>query len=145
MIDINKEDDILAAIELLYFGYRAFTNGPDELLAKRGLNRSHHRILYFIARQDGQSVGQLLQTLDISKQALNTPLRQLTAMGLVKSRKNAEDARVRELRLTADGKKLEKQLTRTQRGLLQEVLVSAGPTAAQGWKKVMRHLANCND
>ena len=38
-----------AAMEAFFFGYQAFTAKPDEMLAKRGLSRVHHRILFFIA------------------------------------------------------------------------------------------------
>lgn len=39
-----------AAMEAFFFGYQAFTAKPDEMLAKRGLSRVHHRILFFIAK-----------------------------------------------------------------------------------------------
>lgn len=145
MIDVSNNDEILQAIELMYFGYREFTAGPDSLLEKRGLNRSHHRILYFVARQENLSVGELLDILGISKQALNTPLRQLTAMNLVKSRRSDDDARVKQLTLSANGRRLEKALTRSQRGLLNEVFASAGPTATAGWLRVMRKLVESDD
>ena len=142
MIDIPDNDAILEAIELLYFGYRAFTEGPDELLAKHGLNRAHHRILYFIARNEGLSVSELLNTLSISKQALNTPLRQLVSMELVKNRKSSSDARYRELRLTANGKRLEKRLTKSQHTQLQSIFNAVGPEAHLHWRKVMLALAD---
>ena len=141
MVDLKKDDEILQAIELMYFGYRAFTRGPDTLLEKRGLSRSHHRILYFIAHRNDVSVGELLTILDISKQALNIPLRQLVSMDLVNQSKSPEDARVKILSLTASGRKLEKSLTRTQRGLIQDILSEAGPSGTTAWFHIMQELA----
>ena len=72
-------------MEAFFFGYQAFTAKPDEMLARRGLSRVHHRILFFIARYPGLSVKELRGYLGVSKQALNTPLRQLQEMSMVES------------------------------------------------------------
>ena len=82
MTDLNNEDRLRDAIEHLYFGYREFTAGPDRILEERGLNRVHHRILYFVGRNDRISVNSLLAILAISKQALNVPLRKLVQADL---------------------------------------------------------------
>ncbi|OED38378.1 MarR family transcriptional regulator [Chromatiales bacterium (ex Bugula neritina AB1)] len=138
----DREAELRQAIELLFFSYRAFTRGPDQILAKRGLNRQHHRILYFVGRAPGLSVKDLLQVLDISKQALHMPLRQLVSMGLISNDKSLFDGRVRELRLTDSGKRLEARLTGTQLVQLENVFSSAGSKAETGWRDTMEFLAN---
>lgn len=130
-----------AAIELLYFAYREFTVGPDRVLAQRGLGRMHHRILYFVARNPGVSVTGLLRTLAISKQALHAPLRQLVGMGLIDSSSDPGDARVRQLTLSAEGRRLESRLTATQAQMVAAAFAAVGPEAAAGWFAVMRRLA----
>ena len=50
MRDASRQAALDAAIELMYFAYRAMVAKPDRLLAGRGLGRAHHRILYFVAR-----------------------------------------------------------------------------------------------
>lgn len=153
MIDQNKKKAAVAstttrrdrqlreAIELLFFSYRAFTRGPDQILARRGLNRMHHRILYFVARDPGLSVNQLLSVLAISKQALHNPLRQLVSMELIKNDKSSLDGRVKELRLSATGKRLEAKLTGTQQLQLESVFSEAGGDAEAAWRKTMKLLA----
>ena len=141
MVDPSIDEDTHEAIRLLYLGYRAFTDRADRLLDKRGLNRAHHRILYFVGRHRDGSVADLLEALAISKQALNVPLRQLVGMGLVESRRGASDARVKMLRLSASGARLERRLTAAQSELLDVVFESAGPGAEDGWRDVMRLLA----
>ena len=141
MVDLNRETALQEAIELLYFGYRAFTDRPDRILGQRGLNRVHHRILYFVGRNPDVSVNALLDILEVSKQALNGPLRQLVEMDLVAMRVAAHDRRVKQLRLTYDGEKLEARLSGTQRKQLAEVFDAAGPAAEAGWRQVMRRLA----
>lgn len=141
MVDLNRETALQEAIELLYFGYRAFTDRPDRILGQRGLNRVHHRILYFVGRNPDVSVNALLGILEVSKQALNGPLRQLVEMGLVAMRVAAHDRRVKEVRLTYEGERLEARLSGTQRKQLAEVFDAAGPAAESGWREVMRRLA----
>ncbi len=142
MIDSTREKQLREAIELLFFSYRAFTRGPDEILAKRGLGRVHHRILYFIGRQPGLSVNDLLAVLDISKQALHQPQQQLISMGLIKNEKSKTDGRVRELRLTTAGKRLESRLTGTQLLQLENVFSECGRKSEKAWLEVMKTIAD---
>ena len=128
------------AIEALYFAYRAFTEQPDLILEKRGLNRVHHRILYFVERQSEQTINELLATLRVSKQALNAPLRQLIEMQLVSIKPSTVDKRKRLLCLTPKGSELERLLTMTQIDQLNAAFKAAGTQSIEGWFEVMRHL-----
>lgn len=128
-------------MESFFGAYRAFTAKPDEMLARRGLSRVHHRILFFIAHQPGLSVSELLTRLGVTKQALNIPLRQLVEMQLVDSAPANDDKRKRLLALTPDGVKLEQKLRQEQIRTLQKVFVEVGEDAVAGWLKVNEALA----
>ncbi|SDX72600.1 DNA-binding transcriptional regulator, MarR family [Pseudomonas kuykendallii] len=128
-------------MEAFFFGYQAFTAKPDEMLARRGLSRVHHRILFFIARYPGLSVKELLGYLGVSKQALSTPLRQLVEMRLVQSVTAEDDKRKRLLGFTAEGAKLEQALRREQARILQRVFAETGEQAVEGWLAVNRALS----
>ncbi len=78
----------------------------------------------------------------MSKQALNTPLRQLMEMHLVQSEAAADDKRKRLLGFTAEGARLEQALRREQARLLQRVFAEVGEDAVQGWLKVNLALAH---
>lgn len=123
-------------MESFFLGYQAFTAKPDEMLARRGLSRVHHRILFFIASYPDLSVKQLLGYLGVSKQALSTPLRQLIEMHLVESLTAADDKRKRMLRFTPEGAKLEQALRRGQVRLLERAFFEAGEDAVSGWLAV---------
>lgn len=125
----------------MHFALRAVIAEPDRILATRGLTRMHHRILFFVAHTPGMSVGELQTTLDVTKQALNAPLRQLQIQGLIELAKADHDARVREIRLTADGVALEVKLTGEQEKLFADAFAKAGEAAHAGWRAVMRELA----
>jgi len=141
MVDLNRTEELRRAIELLYFAYRGFTERPDRIIERRGLGRVHHRILYFIGRRPDVSVRGLLDLLAVSKQALNAPLRQLIEMNLVSAVADPADRRLKKLRLTVDGRRLEAELTGAQVSHLQSAFVRAGPESEQGWRSVMAQLA----
>ena len=127
-------------MEAFFFGYQAFTAKADEMLARRGLSRVHQRIVFFIAHHPGLSVKELLTLLGVSKQALNTPLRQLIEMNLVRSVAPETDKRKRLLELTVDGVRFEKNLRREQVRLLQRVFGQAGEEAVNGWLAINQAL-----
>ncbi|PAU59521.1 MarR family transcriptional regulator [Pseudomonas sp. PIC25] len=140
MPDLKKTSVQQQAMEAFFFGYQAFTAKPDEMLARRGLSRVHHRILFFIARYPGLSVKELLGYLGVSKQALNTPLRQLMEMHLVESVAAPDDKRKRLLGFTPEGARLEAALRREQVRLLEKAFAEAGDTAVEGWLAVNQAL-----
>ncbi|NML25129.1 MarR family winged helix-turn-helix transcriptional regulator [Zoogloea dura] len=144
MIDLSRQAKLREAIELFFFAYRAFTAPPDRILAERGLGRVHHRILYFVARQPGTTVTELLGTLGVTKQALNAPLRQLQEAGLVVASVGEHDRRMRRLELTGAGVALEAELSGTQLAMLADVFEAAGGEGGEGeaaWRAVMTRLA----
>jgi DNA-binding MarR family transcriptional regulator len=141
MVDLKRQDELRSAIELLYFAYRDFTDRADRILERRGLGRVHHRILYFIGRRPDVSVRGLLELLAVSKQALNAPLRQLLEMRLVSAAGDPVDRRSKNLRLTAEGQRLEAELTGAQMDLLQSAFDRVGSEHEAGWRAVMAELA----
>ncbi len=140
MIDLKDKEFLHQCMESFYFGYREFTAQPDRILAEQGLNRIHHRILYFIARNPGLAVNDLLDILQVSKQALHAPLKQLLAMELVTSSPSKADRRVRQLKLSKTGKTLEKQLSNVQMKKLVDAMQSCDAEAAEHWLNVMKAL-----
>lgn len=133
MIDLKNTVSQQLAMEAFFFGYQAFTSKADEMLERRGLNRVHQRIVFFIARYPNLSVKELLAVLGVSKQALNTPLRQLMEMHLVSSVAAQDDKRKRLLELTTEGAKLEQMLRKEQVKLLERAFDEAGESAVLGW------------
>ena len=143
MVDLqtSSEERLREAIELFYFAYRTFTNGPDHVLDERGLGRVHHRILYFVGRNPQIAVNALLGILDVSKQALHAPLRALLEARLVVMQADEQDRRFKRLSLTSEGKKLEARLTGAQMKLLSAVFAATGARAQAAWKIVMRDIS----
>ena len=141
MAGCSRRASLDAAIELMYFAYRGMVAKPDRVLEARNLGRAHHRVLFFVARLERPTVGELLRTLAVSKQSLNGPLRDLKAQDLIAWERDEGDARVRRLSLTRDGRKLEARLSVLQRRHFA-VIFGAGTAADEaGWRAVMARLA----
>lgn len=152
MIDLNKKlpeqsrtDELNDALEAIHFGFRALIAKPDARLAEIAFSRVHHRILYFIARYPECSVNELLDVMGVSKQYLNRPLRQLTEATYVDVSVDSHDKRVKRIKLSEAGIKLEFELSEDQRRRFEKVFKQAGPHAEAGWRKVMALMVLSDD
>jgi DNA-binding MarR family transcriptional regulator len=116
-------------IELLFFAYRDFVSDPDEVLAKFGFGRAHHRVLHFVNRNPGMKVADLLELLRITKQSLGRVLKQLVDQGYIVQREGAHDRRQRLLHVTEKGRALALQLASLQTQRIAAALKELGPGA----------------
>jgi DNA-binding MarR family transcriptional regulator len=116
-------------IELLFFAYRDFIGDPDDVLAKFGFGRAHHRVLHFVNRNPGMKVAELLDILKITKQSLGRVLKQLIDQGYVVQKEGANDRRQRLLYVTPKGEALAMKLAGLQTGRIGRALAELGPNA----------------
>ncbi len=137
-----REDELREATELLFFAYRDFTGDPDEILKDYGFGRAHHRVIYFIGRQPGMTVAELLSTLRITKQSLGRVLKQLVEEGFVEQKAGPVDRRQRLLTLTEKGEDLERRLFTPQQKRLTKAFREAGAEAVAGYRQVLKGLIN---
>jgi DNA-binding MarR family transcriptional regulator len=113
-------------IELLFFAYRDFVGDADEILAKFGFGRAHHRVLHFVNRNPGMKVAELLDILRITKQSLGRVLKQLLDEGYVEQKEGATDRRHRLLFVTAKGEALALRLAALQTARIGGALADMG-------------------
>jgi DNA-binding MarR family transcriptional regulator len=135
-----REEELRLAQDLLFFGYRDFTAGADAILAELGMGRAHHRVLHFVGRRPGITVGELLGILGITKQSLGRVLTPLVDDGYVLQAAGRHDRRQRLLSLTEKGAALERRLFERQREWVMQAYREAGPVAVEGFRRVMRGL-----
>jgi DNA-binding MarR family transcriptional regulator len=116
-------------IELLFFAYRDFVSDPDDVLAKFGFGRAHHRVLHFVNRHPGMKVADLLDVLRITKQSLGRVLKQLVDEGYVIQKEGENDRRQRLLYVTGKGETLAMKLAGLQTERIARALADLGPGA----------------
>jgi DNA-binding MarR family transcriptional regulator len=132
-----REAEIRRGIELLHFGHAALTREAAGLLADHGLGRAHHRALYFIARNAGLPVSQLLKLLGITKQSLSRILADLVEHGYVEQQVGPADRRQRLLALTPAGVRLEAELFEALRRPMAAAYARACQQAVSGFWAVL--------
>ncbi|MBV8534619.1 MAG: MarR family transcriptional regulator [Alphaproteobacteria bacterium] len=135
-----SEEQIREGIELLFFAYRDFTSEPDRILAPLGMGRAHHRVVHFVGRTPGMTVGELLAILKITKQSLARVLGQLVREGYIVQRPGSTDRRERRLHLTPSGQALERRLSEPQRHRVGAAYQAAGPAAVEAFRRVLAAL-----
>lgn len=128
-------------ISLFYLGYRAGVAGPKKVLDKLGFGRPHHRVLYVVARRPGIAIASLIDMLEVTRQALHRPMRDLIAQGYLVQKPAPTNRRLTLLTLTPKGAALESKLTDLQYDAFARAFAATGPEAEQQWKAVMRALA----
>jgi DNA-binding MarR family transcriptional regulator len=119
-------------IELLFFAYRDFVGDPDEVLAKFGFGRAHHRVLHFVNRNPGMKVAALLDILKITKQSLGRVLKQLIDEGYIEQKEGERDRRQRLLYATPKGAELALRLARLQTARIARALAEIGRDMGPG-------------
>ncbi len=137
-----REEELRQGIELLFYAYRDFTAEPDAILARHRFGRAHHRVIYFVGRNPGITVSELLGILRITKQSLSRVLGQLVRRDFIDQRQGTRDRRQRLLRLTEKGVALERQLTASQRERIARAYREAGAQAVEGYRRVLEGLTD---
>src|ERR1700731_3183597 len=132
-------------IELLFFAYRDFVGDPDEVLAKLGFGRAHHRVLHFVNRNPGMKVAELLDVLKITKQSLGRVLKQLIDEGYVIQKEGANDRRQRLLYVSPSGEALALKLAGLQTARIAGVLAELGPGAREAARRFLAGMIDAHD
>ena len=144
MTDLNKiinplflsDIEIRKVIELLFFSYREFTTGPDEILDKLNYGRAHHRIIYFVGKHKKITIKNLLLILQITKQSLSRVLNQLVEEKYI-CVSAGDDKRTKNLSLTNLGLELEHQLSKIQINNIKNIFKKIDEDDINGFKKIL--------
>ena len=144
MADLNNlispfflnDKEIRKIIELLFFSYRDFTAGPDQILDKLNFGRAHHRVIYFVGKKDKITIKELLRVLKITKQSLSRVLNQLVKEGFIVV-STGLDKRTKNLSLSAKGLSLENQLSTIQILKIKKVINNFNKEDIDGFKKIL--------
>ena len=147
MADLNKlltplflnEEEIRKIIELLFFSYRDFTEGPDRILEKINYGRAHHRVIYFVGKQENLTIKELLSILKITKQSLSRVLNQLVKEQYI-ILSVGKDKRTKKLILSKKGQELEKKLSNIQIKKIRNILLNFNEVDINGFKKILYNM-----
>lgn len=123
---------------LFYFAYKTFINTADEIIEAYGLNRQHHRFLFFIEKVPGITIKDLLKSLEISKQGSHATLKKLKDEAYITEQPTETDKRIKALYPTEKGTKLVQELNKAQNDLFQDIQKKVG----NDWYDIMEEFAS---
>lgn len=135
-----REAEVRRGIEFLFFAHASLWRSIDARLAEQALGRAHYRALYFIARQPGLTISDLLALLGITKQSLGRVVKELEARAMVTTRPGGRDRRAKELRLTEEGRATEAAIFDLLRDAMSRAYTHAGQQAVTGFWQVSEAL-----
>ena len=135
-----RDEELAAGLDLLFCAFRDVIAESDSKLATYEFGRAHLRAIYFVGRNPGISVSELLSILRITKQSLARALGELVSRNIISQEPGHNDRRRRHLCLTDSGRKLERELTASQRTRMARAYREAGPEAVAGYRKVLSGL-----
>ena len=144
MADLNNlispfflnDKEIRKIIELVFFSYRDFTAGPDQILEKLNFGRAHHRVIYFVGKKDKITIKELLGVLKITKQSLSRVLNHLVKEGFIVV-STGLDKRTKNLSLTTSGLSLENELSTIQIQKIKKVINNFNQDDIDSFKKIL--------
>lgn len=140
-----KPEAFYHGLELHFFAHLNLADDADRQLTELGFGRTHHRLLYFISRMPGITVGELLSILRVTHQNVQRAMGELVRKGLVEQRTSMTDRRQRQLFITEEGQALFDQLTQRQFERISRAYEAAGQTAVKGFWKVLWHMIEESD
>lgn len=132
-------------IELLFFAYRDFVGDADEVLAKFGFGRAHHRVMHFVYRYPGLTVADLLDVLRITKQSLGRVLKQLIDEDYILQRAGETDKRQRLLFATPKGEAIVVRLAGMQTRRIEKALAGIAPDNRDTVRQFLREMVDRTD
>ena len=135
-----RKETLKRGIELLFYAYRDFTNEADAILFELGLGRAHHRVIYFVGKNPGMTVSDLLNILRITKQSLSRVLSHLISESYIYQKIGSKDKRQRLLFLTLKGSALETRLTDIQCTRFANAYLQSGASDVAGFEQVLNAL-----
>jgi DNA-binding MarR family transcriptional regulator len=126
----------------LHIAYKSVVSEADEFLSLHGLARSHHKVLFFVARHAMCKSTDVQSFVGVTRQAMQRPLTDLHKMLLIESVVAPHNRRTHLLRITPLGTEIEAHASK----LIQEHFVRAfselKPSEIDVWKNVMSNLAS---
>jgi DNA-binding MarR family transcriptional regulator len=139
---VASAEPIWDIIELLFFAYRDFVDDADDVLARYGFGRAHHRVLHFVYRHPGMKVADLLNILKITKQSLGRVLKQLIDQQFVEQKEGANDRRQRLLFVTAKGEALALKLAGLQTARIARAVEGLGADSHEAARRFLLAMIN---
>ena len=133
--------DADALIVAFHEAFRGIVQEADDLLALQRLGRSHHKVLFYVARHSNCRTVDVQAFVGVSRQALQRPIADLHRLGLIETLVSPQNRRTHLLRLAEPGRQLEREATELIQRHFREVFAGLSSNKVDAWLSITRALA----
>ena len=137
-----KDEQIKEFIEKLFLTYRDTFSDSKSVLNKYSLGIAHNKVLHILSTYKGITIGELLDKLKITKQSLNSILRDLIKFDVLTFQKNSKDTRIKHVYLNEKGEKIFNEIFSKQKKRIYNALLNSSAKEVVDFNKVLKKLIN---
>lgn len=101
----------------LYAATHAVTRAYREGLEQAGLTYTQYLVMMVLWEKDSVSVGSIAERLELDSATLTPMLKRLELAGFIDRKRNKDDERIVEIKLTKAGDALQDQIAKVQHGV----------------------------
>jgi DNA-binding MarR family transcriptional regulator len=135
-----KDDQLKDLIEKLFISYRETYSDSKKILDKYSIGLAHQKVIHLLSTYEGISISELLKKLKITKQSLNRVLKELFKYGIIISKKDDQDTRVKHLFLNDKGKKIFNEIFEIQKKRIYNALLNSSSEEVINFDNVLKKI-----
>ena len=137
-----KDDQLIEFIEKISMSYRETFSDAKKVLDRNSIGIAHHKVINLISLYEGITISELLKKLKITKQSLNTVLKDLNKIEVVDFKKDKKDTRLKHVYLNEKGNKLFNEIFSIQRRRIYKALLNSSSKEVINFNNVLNRIIN---
>ena len=137
-----KDDQLKEFIEKISLSYRETFSDAKKILDKYSIGVAHHKVINLISLYDGITITELLKKLKITKQSLNSVLKDLIKIEVIDFKRGKKDTRLKHVFLNDKGTKLFNEVFNIQKKRIYNALLNSSSKEVINFNNVLNKIIN---
>ena len=137
-----KDDQLKDLIEKLFISYRETFSDSKKILNKYRIGLAHQKVIHLISMYEGISISELLKRLKVTKQSLNSVLKDLIKLEVIIFKKDDQDTRIKHIFLNEKGRKLFNEIFEIQKKRIHNALLNSSSEEVINFDNVLNKIIN---
>ena len=137
-----KDDQLKDLIEKLFISYRETFSDSKKILNKYKIGLAHQKVIHLLSMYEGITISELLKRLKVTKQSLNSVLKDLIKLDIIIFKKDEQDTRIKHVFLNDKGKKIFNEIFEIQKKRIYSALLNSSSEEVINFDKVLKKIIN---
>ena len=137
-----KDDQLKDLIEKLFIGYRETFSDSKKILNKYKIGLAHQKVIHLLSMYEGITISELLKRLKVTKQSLNSVLKDLIKLDIIIFKKDEQDTRIKHVFLNDKGKKIFNEIFEIQKKRIHSALLNSSSEEVINFDNVLKKIIN---